>query len=162
VLVDPIRAARPASEIWLAAARLALAAAFALLAAVVPARAGDEAFFRACEVARRAALVGADAAALGALMADGAQYVHSNGDVDDKAKLVSRIANGALRYRTLVVDEEHYACQPSACEVSGTQTLGVSTEGREGTVRNRFRATWLNAAGACKLAAYQSAPLAAN
>ena len=137
------------AQLWLAVS---------LLLAAAPACA-DDAFFRQCEIARRAALVGADAAALGALMADGAQYVHSNGEVDDKAKLMQRIASGAVRYRTITVDEEKYACNATGCEVSGTQTLGVTAEGRDRTLRNRFDATWLNVSGACKLVAYQSAPL---
>lgn len=139
---------------------LAGLAALALCLAASPASAGSEAFFRACEVARRAALVGADAAALGALLADGAQYVHSNGDSDDRAELMERIASGALRYRTIVVDREAYACNATGCEVSGEQTLGVSAEGRELTIRNRFNVTWLDLGGACKLVAYRSEPLA--
>ncbi len=118
----------------------------------------DEAFFRRCETLRRAALVGADAEALGRLMLDGAQYVHSNGDVDDKAELMRRIASGELRYRSIVADTEHYACSATGCEVSGAQTLGVTAGGRELTLRNDFHATWLRAGDACQLVAYQSSP----
>jgi hypothetical protein len=119
----------------------------------------DDAFFRRCEVERRAALVGADAAAIARLMADGAQYVHSNGEVDDERSLGRRLASGELRYRSIVADEESYACNATGCEVSGTQTLGVSANGRDLTVRNRFRATWLRTGDACQLVAYQSSPL---
>jgi arabinogalactan endo-1,4-beta-galactosidase len=137
---------------------MALALA-SVLAAASAARA-DEAFFRRCETLRRAALVGADATALGQLMLDGAQYIHSNGDVDDKPALLRRIASGELRYRSIVADEEHYACTESGCEVSGAQTLGVTVGGRDLTLRNRFHVTWLRAGSACQLAAYESRPLA--
>lgn len=124
------------------------------------ARADDAAFFRRCEVERRVALVGADAAAIARLMAAGAQYVHSNGEVDDAASLGRRLASGEIRYRSIVADEEHYACNATGCEVTGVQTLGVSAGGRDLTVRNRFRATWLRAGEACSLVAYQSSSLA--
>lgn len=139
----------------------ALLLGLAPLAGAAPAHAGDDAFFRSCEVKRRVALVGADAAALGLLLADGAQYAHSNGQVDDKASLVRRIASREIRYRTLAVKQESYACNPTGCEVDGTQTLGVSAGGHDATVHNRFHATWLRAGDACKLVAYRSEPLAA-
>lgn len=144
---------------WRGAARILLGA-IALLIAVDGARA-DEGFFRRCEVERRAALVNADAAALGRLMLDGAQYVHSNGEIDDKPSLMRRISNGELRYRSIVADEERYACAASGCEVTGAQTLGVTAGGREVRVHNQFRVTWLRSGDSCRLVAYQSSPLAA-
>jgi len=137
---------------------LALAIAWVGLVAAPAARA-DEAFFRRCEVERRAALVGADAAALARLMADGAQYGHSNGETDDEASLIRRVTSGELRYRSIVADQEKYACSAASCEVTGVQTLGVSAGGRDLTMRNRFRVTWLRAGDACSLVAYQSSPL---
>jgi hypothetical protein len=138
--------------------RCALLVALALLGASA-AQADGEAFFRRCEVERRAALVAADGAALARLMADGAQYGHSNGETDDEASLIRRLGTGELRYRSIVADEERYACREASCEVSGTQTLGVSAGGRELTLRNRFHATWLRVGDACSLVAYQSSPL---
>jgi hypothetical protein len=133
----------------------------ALILLVAPAaRADGEAFFRRCEVSRRAALVAADGAAIARLMADGAQYGHSNGETDDEASLIRRLATGELRYRSIVADEERYACRQASCEVHGAQTLGVSANGRELTLRNRFRVTWLRVGDACSLVAYQSSPLA--
>lgn len=139
--------------------RVALALLALAVAAPAAARA-DEAFFRRCETQRRAALVGADAEALARLLADGAQYGHSNGETDDEASLIRRVTAGELRYRTIVAEEETYACGARACEVTGTQTLGVSANGRDLTVRNRFRASWLRVGDACSLVAYQSSPLA--
>jgi hypothetical protein len=130
----------------------------AALAAASAARA-DEAFFRRCEVERRVALVSADGAALARLMAGGAQYGHSNGELDDAASLTRRLASGELRYRSIAVDEEHYACNATGCEVTGVQSLGVSAGGRDLSVRNRFHATWLRAGDACSLVGYQSSPL---
>jgi hypothetical protein len=135
----------------------------ALFALVVGTSAhADDAFFRRCEIERRAALVNGDTATLARLMADGAQYIHSNGEIDDEAKLKQRLASGALRYRMIVANKETYACNATGCEVSGTQTLDVTAEGRELTLRNRFTVMWLNVAGACQFVAYQSAPLAAK
>jgi hypothetical protein len=144
--------------------RRSCAAAAALLALATPiaAHADAEAFFRGCEVERRAALVGADVDALARLMADGAQYGHSNGETDDEASLIRRLASGENRYRSIVVDAEKYACSASACEVTGTQTLGVTANGRDLIVRNQFRASWIRAGDACSLVAYQSSPLPAT
>jgi hypothetical protein len=138
--------------------RCALLVALALLGAGA-AHADGEAFFRRCEVERRAALVAADGAALARLMADGAQYGHSNGETDDEASLIRRLTTGELRYRSIVADEERYACREQSCEVSGTQTLGVRANARDLTLRNRFHATWLRVGDACSLVAYQSSPL---
>ncbi len=138
--------------------RILTLALVGLVASLAGAADADEAFFRRCETLRRAALVGADAEALGRLMLDGAQYVHANGDVDDKPQLMRRIASGELRYRSIVADEEHYSCSATGCEVSGAQTLGVTAGGRELTLRNSFRATWLRVGEACQLVAYQSSP----
>jgi hypothetical protein len=135
-----------AGGVWLAIAGAAAARA-------------DEAFFRRCEIERRAALVGADAGAIARLMADGAQYGHSNGETDDEASLIRRLTSGELRYRSIVADEEKYACNASGCEVTGTQTLGVSAGGRDLTLRNAFRVTWLRVGDACSFVAYQSSPL---
>lgn len=137
----------------------ALAAASALLGFGAGSARADEAFFRRCEAERRAALVSADVAAIGRLFADGAQYVHSNGEVDDEATLTRRLASGELRYRSIFVDEERYACSDTGCEVTGAQTLGVAANGRELTLRNRFHATWLRAGDECRLVAYRSSPL---
>jgi hypothetical protein len=93
-------------------------------------------------------------------MADGAQYVHSNGQVDDAASLARRLASGEIRYRSIVADEERYACHASGCEVTGAQTLGVTANGRDLTLRSSFRATWLRSGDACQLVAYESRPLA--
>ena len=137
--------------------RSALALALALLLPSL-ARADGDAFFRACEVQRRAAQVSGDTAALGALLADGMQYVHSNGQSDSKAQLLERIASGRLRYRSIVADAEHYACRASACEVTGKQTQQVSAEGRELTLHSDFSASWIRVGEACQLVAYQSRP----
>jgi hypothetical protein len=136
--------------------RLAICALLA--ASFASAAAADDAFFRGCEVQRRVALVDADAAAIAALMLDGAQYVHSNGEVDDEKSLIRRLASGELRYRGIFVDAESYACHATGCEVTGTQTLDVSAQGRDLSLRNRFRATWLRAGDACQLVSYESSP----
>ena len=133
----------------------AVALAAALLCPAL-ARADGDAFFRDCEVQRRSAQVAGDTRALGALLADGMQYVHSSGEPDSKASLLERIASGKLRYRSIVVDEEHYACQASACEVTGKQTLQVAAGGRELTLHNDFTASWIRAGETCQLVAYQS------
>ena len=129
--------------------------------ALASAAAADDAFFRACEVQRRAALVDADAAAIAALMLEGAQYVHSNGEVDDAQSLIRRVTSGELRYRRIFTDSESYACHASGCEVTGTQTLDVSAGERDLTIRNAFHVTWLRAGDACRLVAYASSPLPA-
>jgi arabinogalactan endo-1,4-beta-galactosidase len=139
--------------------RVGARALCALLAVWSGAARADDAFFRRCEVLRRAALVAADAGALARLMADGAQYGHSNGETDDEASLIRRLGSGELRYRSIVADEERYACSASGCEVTGTQTLGVSANGRDLTLRNRFHVTWMRAGDACSLVSYQSSPL---
>jgi len=136
-----------------------LVISLALGVALAGEAAADDAFFRSCEVQRRAALVNADAAAIAALMLDGAQYAHSNGEVDDEKSLIRRLTSGGIRYRRIFVDAESYACHATGCEVTGTQTLDVTAEGRELTVRNKFRATWLRAGDACQLVAYESSPL---
>jgi len=138
-----------------------IVSSFVVAAALASAAAADDAFFHGCEMQRRAALVNADAAAIGALMLDGAQYVHSNGEVDDEQSLIRRLASGALRYRHIFADHERYACHATGCEVTGTQTLDVSAGGRDLTIRNEFHATWLRAGDACQLVAYESSPLAA-
>jgi hypothetical protein len=137
------------------------AISFVVAASLASTAAADDAFFRDCEVQRRAALVSADAAALAALMLDGAQYVHSNGEVDDERSLIRRLTSGELRYRRIFVDHESYACRATACEVTGAQSLDVSAGGRELTIRNEFRASWLRAGDVCQLVSYASSPLAA-
>jgi hypothetical protein len=137
------------------ARRSALALAAALLLPSL-ARADADAFFRGCEVKRRAAQVAGDTRALGALLADGMQYVHSNGQADSKASLLERIGSGELRYRSIVADEEHYACRASACEVTGKQTQRVTAEGRDLTLHSDFTASWIRAGDSCQLVAYQS------
>ncbi|HEU4427636.1 MAG TPA: hypothetical protein VFT98_02685, partial [Myxococcota bacterium] len=83
------------------------------------------------------------------------------GEVDDEKSLIRRLTSGELRYRRIFTDDESYACHATGCEVKGTQTLDVSAGGRDLTIRNEFRATWLRAGDACQLVAYESSPLAA-
>jgi hypothetical protein len=133
---------------WAFAAPALLAAACASLAPV-----------EAVDARRREALVAADVAALDALLADGARYVHANGEAHDKAALLALLASGALDYRAIEVEELALREVAGAAVLTGRQTVEVVSAGRLVVSRSFFSAVYTRSGGAWRLVAYQSTPL---
>lgn len=123
-----------------------------------PTTSTDTDIIRQMEDRRYAAMIAADATALGELLAEDLRYTHSNTVVDTKASLMELLSSGKLSYRAarpVIDDIFRYG---DAAVVTGSMELDVSVGGADRTVRGRFTNVWVNKDGRWQFAAWQSTP----
>ena len=108
---------------------------------------------------RREALVNADVPALRELFADGLRYGHANGEVHGKQELLERLGSGQLDYRAIRVEDSEARELAGAWVVTGSQTIEVTSAGRDVTSHSVFTAVYTRDGGRWQLVAYQSTPL---
>lgn len=114
------------------------------------------------EAKRCAAMLAGDAAALEAMLDPKLQFHHSNGNVDDRAAFVAKIAAGRIKYAGLRWDEERVeALAANAALLTGKMITDVKVEGTDKRLLNRVMTVWIRSGGQWLLIAFQSTPLPA-
>src|SRR5215208_4340808 len=108
---------------------LALFAVATMLSAVSFAKVSREAAVRTAELARFEANVKADAAALGKLLDDGLEYVHSNGDLDSKQSFIDSLTSGKRDYVSTVADIESVRVLGDVAVIRGNARVTVADNG---------------------------------
>jgi hypothetical protein len=122
-----------------------------------PADSTDSAALLAAEDARFSAMVAADPAALGRLLAEDLSYVHSTGRVVSREQMIDEIQAGKLRYRALAPSERNVTLVgPDAAFVRGLARIEVSADAKPVEFQARYLAIYVRDAGAWKLRAWQS------
>ena len=117
----------------------------------------------ALEAQRRAAMLAADAAALGALLAPDLRYVHSTGGVDTRETLLAKLAGGQVAYRQLAFEGLAVTRTAEAAIVSGEMRAQVQRgDGELRDIASRYLAVWLRRQGAWQLAAFQGTAVPAG
>jgi len=91
---------------------------------------GREAAVKAAELARFKANVDADAKALGLLLADDLDYVHSNGDIDTKASFIESLTSGWRDYVSMTGDIQKVRILGDVAVIRGLAKVTVSTYGK--------------------------------
>ena len=111
---------------------------------------------REANTRRFAAMVRADAAELGRLLADDLTYVHSTGELNDKAQFLASIASQATQYRAIEPRETDVRVYGETAVVTGRAAIKVTAKGQDLAFVARYSAVYVRREGAWKLAAWQS------
>ena len=109
------------------------------------------------EDARFAAMVAADAAAMGTWFAEDLLYVHSTGLVEDRAQLIDSIASGRARYVAVTpADREVVRLAADAALVRGRGRFQVAANGVPLDLQIRYLAVYELQDGRWRLRSWQS------
>jgi hypothetical protein len=104
---------------------------------------GREAAVKAAELARFKANVDADATALGLLLADDLDYVHSNGDIDTKASFIESLTSGRRDYVSMTGDIQKVRIYGDVAVIRGFAKVTVATNGKSQDLEIGYSDTWI-------------------
>lgn len=117
---------------------------------------------RAADAARIMATIAGDTVRLAPLLCDALTYGHSDGRLQTKAELLGAVKSNRVKYEAYDYEELHIArVNDDVATMTGRASLRATAGGQRVAFRLRFLAVWRREAGAWRLCAYQSAPLAA-
>jgi ketosteroid isomerase-like protein len=102
-----------------------------------------EAAVRAAELARFKANVDADAKALGLLLADDLDYVHSNGDIDTKASFIESLTSGHRDYIAMTGELQKVRVFGDVAIIRGLARVTVATDGKSQDLDIGYTDTWI-------------------
>ena len=108
---------------------------------------------------RFAAMVKADTAELGRLLADDLTYTHSTGVVETKEQFLAAISSQATRYRSIEPSEVRIRVYGEAAVVTGKVAMQATSRGQDLAFTARFTAVYARLGDAWKLVAWQTTRL---
>jgi hypothetical protein len=127
-----------------------------MLSAVSFAKDSREAAVRTAELARFEANVKADAAALGKLLDDGLEYVHSNGDLDSKQSFIDSLTSGKRDYVSTVADIESVRVLGDVALIRGNARVTVADNGQSRDLHIGYTDVWVWKDGRWQMTAWRS------
>jgi hypothetical protein len=104
---------------------------------------GREAAVKTAELARFKANVDADAKALGLLLADDLDYVHSNGDIDTKASFIESLTSGRRDYVSMTADIQKVRILGDVAITRGLAKVTVTSDGKSQDLAIGYTDTWV-------------------
>jgi hypothetical protein len=104
---------------------------------------GRETALKAAELARFKANVDADAKALGLLLADDLDYVHSNGDIDTKKSFIESLTSGRRDYVSMSGDIQKVRIFGDVAIIRGLAKVTVATDGKSQDLEIGYTDTWI-------------------
>jgi ketosteroid isomerase-like protein len=111
----------------------------------------------AAEDARFAAMIAADSESLRRSLAEDLQYVHLNGDVENREQLIAAISSGSKRYAAMTADERKVVMLgPDAALVRGRGRFQVVAGGKPQDLQLRYLAVYGRVDEDWRLRAWQS------
>lgn len=117
----------------------------------------------ALEDARARALLSADIASLGAMLAESVTYGHSSGATDGRQGLLLKIQSGQLKFTELRLSESTVRILDGCALVTGRMQASALIEGQARDVDTTYLAVWTSdpsdAASTWRLQAYQGTSL---
>ena len=117
----------------------------------------DEAVLRTAELARFQANVSADAKVLDALLDEDLEYVHSNGEVDDKQSFIESLTSGRRDYAATQADIESIRILGDVAIIRGKAKVTVIDEGVSRNLHLGYTDIWVRRDGQWKMTAWRSA-----
>ena len=118
-----------------------------------------EAVLRAAEQSRFAAQVAADAGALGKLLDDGLEYVHSNGELDSKQSFIDSLTSGKRDYVSTVATIETVRIFGDVAVIRGKAKVTVADNGQSKDLHIGYTDVWLWKNDQWRMTAWRSARL---
>lgn len=113
--------------------------------------------------ARLAAMAAGDAAALGRLMSDQLNFVHSDGRVESKKDYVQNVLAGDVAYADVkTLDVETTQITHDVVVVFGVQQMRKRLGAEWSSITLRYLGVWRNESGSWRLVAWQSARPSGN
>jgi hypothetical protein len=137
----------------------AIAAGLASSPALAKEPAKGEDSLRAAELRRFEANVNADAGALGELLDDGLEYVHSNGELDTKKSFIESLTTGSRDYASSVPHIETVRIHGDVAIIRGTAQVTVVDHGASRDLHIGYTDVWLWKDGRWQMTAWRSARL---
>jgi ketosteroid isomerase-like protein len=131
-------------------------ATLAVAALVVPvAQAQDHPAAKA-DRARFDAMIAADTAALGKLLAPELSYVHSAGNLENKEEYIEAIRTGKYKYKSVTLEDVRVREYGDTAVIRGKATIDVVSGGQGVHSVIRFLDVWVKRDGAWQMIAWQS------
>ncbi|HET9864519.1 MAG TPA: nuclear transport factor 2 family protein [Steroidobacteraceae bacterium] len=139
----------------------ALVAVASLLSVASPAKDDGTraAALRAAEVARFAANVDADAAALDKLLDAGLEYAHSNGKFDGKESFIRSLSDGSIDYLAMTPEIQSLRVFGDVGVIRGEARVKVAIGGQSHEFTLGFSDVWLWKDGRWQMTAWRSTRL---
>lgn len=113
----------------------------------------------AADAKRFAAMVRADTAELGALLAEDVTYTHSTGQVESREEFLASIASGKLDYQSIEPAEERVRIYGDTAVVTGRAGVKLRSEGKDLALALRFTSVWVKGEKGWRMVAWQSTRL---
>jgi ketosteroid isomerase-like protein len=111
----------------------------------------------AADKAWAAATVKSDGAALGKLLADDLNYIHSTGAIDSKATFIDKLKSGEQKYLKFDHEDIDVRLYGATAVLTSTARVESITKGVKGPPNHlRFIHVWYYSKGAWQLVAHQS------
>ena len=114
---------------------------------------------RAAEIKRFEANVNADAKVLGQLLDDGLEYVHSNGELDNKQSFIESLTTGRRDYAKTVADIETIRILGDVAIIRGKARVTVIDAGTSRDLHIGYTDVWLWKDGRWQMTSWRSARL---
>jgi hypothetical protein len=109
------------------------------------------------EDARYAAQTGGDFAAMERMFGDDLVYVHSSGDLDDKAAFIESQRSKAVIYRRMQRSEVKVRLYGPVAIITGRGKFEVAVKGEERTANLLFHSIWVKRGGAVQFISWHAA-----
>ena len=138
---------------------LLVAAALAASGASSGADDARTAALRAAEIKRFEANVNADAKVLGQLLDDGLEYVHSNGELDNKQSFIESLTTGRRDYAKTEADIETIRILGDVAIIRGKARVTVIDAGTSRDLHIGYTDVWLWKDGRWQMTSWRSARL---
>jgi hypothetical protein len=103
--------------------------------------------------------VKADAAALGKLLDDGLEYVHSSGELDSKQSFIDSLTSGRRDYVSTVADIESVRVMGDVAVIRGNARVTVADNGQSRDLHIGYTDVWLWKNGRWQMTAWRSTRL---
>jgi ketosteroid isomerase-like protein len=109
------------------------------------------------EDARYAAQTGGDFAAMQRLFAEDLVYIHSSGDIDDKASFIESQRSRTVVYRAMERRDVKVRVFGPVAILTGRGKFDVTGKGEEKTVNLLFHSIWLKRGGEVQFVSWHAA-----
>jgi ketosteroid isomerase-like protein len=124
------------------------------------ARSGEaEPEIRQMESRRIQAMLRVDTEELNRVLADDLTYVHSSGQVDTKAELISSLQSGQRKYESIQPDEIKVRVYGEAAVVTGRAQMRTKSQGQDFHFQIRFTDVYVKKGDGWQMVAWQSSRL---